>query len=146
MSMMKVSVLILFGIASMSGMTALQTLGHAHQGHAHGHEHHIHAHSHDGHVHSHEHSHPAHEQHPEHDSSGDHHECASGHGDPVPVLLIASSRDWRRPTETKFLAVKAAVSWSPRIETDGLAPPERPPQSPTSQDSLPQLRTVVLLT
>lgn len=145
-SMVKLPILTSILVAALVAIGVVHGLGHTHEAHEHKHEHHVHVHSHDGYVHTHEHSHPANEEHPAHDSPGDHHECGNGPSEPVPVLPTASSRDGRRPIESDFVSIQADVSRVHGADAGGIAPPERPPRTPTRQDSISQIRTVVLLT
>ncbi len=110
----------------------------------HDHYHHAHVHHHDGHTHSHEHSHSSHEEHPA-DSDPNHHEWAGSDGEPVPALLTVSVREGRRAAQPNDAG--RAVAYDQLAPAScGPAPLDRPPAGSTDQDSLPHLRTIVLLT
>lgn len=129
-----------------AGFGSLHSLEHGPATHAHDHQHHVHTHKHSGYVHTHAHSHGPHEEHPADDAGDDHHRYANGHGEPEPVQLTTAFREYRRFDKVEFAGLSLIVADPLRPHSSGLAPPDRPPQLPTSQDSLIQLRTVVLLT
>lgn len=102
----------------------------------------VHSHGHYGSSHSHGHSDaPAGDG-----NDGSHHDLNGSHAASVPMLLPGTQRDVRRSTPIEFVGLQLQAWLSARPETPRLGPPDRPPRPPTDQDSLPQIRTIVLLT
>lgn len=135
-------------------LTGVMSLAGAVHDHAEGGTH-VHMHSHDGYRHAHAHSHSnsngdgAHgpEEPGTNDSPGDHHECADGHDErTAPPSTTAMSNARRVSLSECVQLTPPADGASMRPECPELAAPEHPPPRLTSQDPLPQLRTIVLLT
>lgn len=103
---------------------------------------HVHSHGHHGAAHTHGHMHlPAGD-----DGDGDHHDLENANGDSIPMLLPNTQRVVRGSTPTEFVVLQLQSWLSVRPESPDLDLPDRPPRPPTNQDSLPQIRTIVLLT
>jgi hypothetical protein len=126
------------------------------------HHHHTHAHSHGGAAHTHYHSHDPDDGHvPEPGNAGapepqdgevprpcggDDHHCCTDHGQPEGVVLTLPPRESRRPNSLATAATPVAVLTTADIQAVALTPPRAPPRTSSNQDSLPHLRTIVLLT
>ncbi len=124
--------------------------------HAHGeeHHHHTHAHRHGDTAHTHHHSHDAEDGHvPLPESSddtrpcgGNEHHCCVDHGQPDAVHFTLPPRETRRLSELDTVATDFAAIVSVDFQPEPWTPPRAPPDRPSSQDALPHLRTIVLLT
>lgn len=124
--------------------------------HAHGdgHDHHTHAHHHDATTHAHYHSHDPDDGHvpaplrtdaPQ-PCGGDEHHCCVDHGEPDAVHFTLPPRETRRLSEFDTVATDVDVAAGFAFVPEAWTPPRAPPDGPSSQDPLPQLRTIVLLT
>lgn len=125
--------------------------------HAHGHEHHhyhTHEHRHGDFTHTHHHAHDAHERHaplPTRGDSprpcgGDDHHCCSDNGQPDAAHFSLPPREARRLKEHHTVAPGVLVSTGRVFLHEAWTPPRAPPWFESSQNALPQLRTIVLLT
>ncbi len=124
--------------------------------HAHGDEHHHHTHEHrHGDVsHTHYHSHDADDSHipqpadsgaPE-PCGGDEHHCCTDHGEPDAMHVTIPVRETRRLTQLETASLHHTVSCGVDFQSEAWTPPRGPPAGPSSQDAIPHLRTIVLLT
>lgn len=114
--------------------------------HADDHHRHVHEHHHGGHSHTHHHSHGEHEGHTPGPAGEDDHHCSVDHVQPDAVVLMHVPRDTRRANDVDRLSATVAKLVSNDCRAVAPRPPRAPPQEATGQDSLPQLRTIVLLT
>lgn len=124
--------------------------------HAHGEEqhHHTHAHRHGDTTHTHHHSHDADDGHVPQPTDagapqpcgGDEHHCCMDHGQPDAVHFTLPPRETRRLSDLDTVATDVDVAAGVAFVPEAWAPPRAPPDGPSSQDPLPQLRTIVLLT
>jgi hypothetical protein len=142
--MLRFAFILVVGGSAWTGWQLLDHVAHGHGDHAH--FHHAHMHRHHDVVHFHGHAHHSDDVDSHEDSDTDHHEYAESHGEPAPLFLFTCSHGRTRD-------LNAAATWSgiacENCDLDGsseLHPPEHPPRPPTAQDSIPHLRTIVLLT
>jgi hypothetical protein len=78
---------------------------------------------------------------------GDEHHCCMDHGDrPDAVHFTLPPRETRRLSEIDMVTTDMDVSAGVSVAPEAWAPPRAPPDGPSSQDTLPHLRTIVLLT
>jgi hypothetical protein len=139
------------GAIGLAGYGLAQRGSHAHDEE---HHHHTHEHSHGGATHTHYHSHDADDGHvPEpgdggvpRPCGGDDHHCCMDHGQPDGVVLTVPPRESRRPSNLDTASTPVAILTTAHIHAVALTPPRAPPRTSSSQDSLPHLRTIVLLT
>lgn len=138
------------------GAVSLAGYGLAEQSlHAHGdeHHHHTHAHSHGATTHTHYHSHDADDGHvPQAAQSGvprpcggDEHHCCMDHGQPDAVYFTLPPREARRLIDLDTVVTDVDVFAGAQFLLEAWTPPRAPPDGPSSQDTLPHLRTIVLL-
>jgi hypothetical protein len=139
------------GAAGLAGFALVERGLHAHGD---GHHHHAHAHRHGHLIHTHHHWHGpngAHEAPPDsrggaRPCSGDEHQCCVERCPADAVHFTLPPRETRRLNELDTVAAAFDVSVGASFVPEMSAPPRAPPDEPTSQDTLPHLRTVVLLT
>ncbi len=120
---------------------------HKHSDGHHHHVHHTHVHHHDGTTHSHEHRHTTGNGDLNDHESDDHHHYSDNDHSPV-VVLILPPRVTRPSTQLQIDCRSLDVTCLNCSDGSAVAltPPRSPPAHYVSQDSLPQLRTIVLLT
>ncbi|MGE3181404.1 MAG: hypothetical protein AB7N71_07230 [Phycisphaerae bacterium] len=133
-------------IATVAGIGGMFAATHFHRDRHHQHEHHTHIHRHGALEHSHAHSHAANEFSSEQSPADDHHDLATGHNNPIEPWITPSYDVVRRADFFALLPLHYEADTTTSAAFGCVEPPERPPRSITSEDSLPQLRTIVLLT
>jgi hypothetical protein len=124
--------------------------------HAHDHapHHHTHAHSHGSTTHTHHHSHDADAGHvpltaqgnTPRPCGGDEHHCCIDHGQPDAVHFALPPRETRQLSDLDTIASDIGVFVGMCFKPEAWTPPRAPPDGSSSQDTLPHLRTIVLLT
>ena len=119
------------------------------------HHHHTYAHRHGDTTHTHHHSHDADDLHVPLPDGGDkpqpcggdeHHCCMEHGGQQYAVLITLPPRETRRLSELEAVITNSNVGVGASFLPEAWTPPRAPPDGPSSQDTLPHLRTIVLLT
>ncbi len=122
--------------------------------HGDGHHHRAHAHDHDATTHTRHHSHDTGDGHvpqsPDADAprpcGGDEHHCCMDHGGQSDAAhFTLPPRETRRLSELDRIATDVDVAAGVAFAPEAWTPPRAPPRGPASQDTLPHLRTIVLL-
>lgn len=138
------------GAVGLAGFVLVDLASHAHGD---GQHHHAHAHRHGHLIRTHHHGHgpnAGHEPPPDRSADarpcgGDEHHCCMERCPSDTAHFTLASRETRRLNELDTVAadsdVPVGASFMPEVAT----PPRAPPDEPTSQDTLPHLRTIVLL-